>query len=110
VRIVVKFLCIRTVLPDQLDGNGERARHIFIVVGCFVVAIQLIVNGTGLEHLRLQRDADGNLLPLARGHCSHFTLRTVVLAMRTCRAVGAHPITLSARRQAAACGTGLGGT
>jgi hypothetical protein len=67
VGVVVKFVAIRPVLADQLDGDSERARHIFIVGGLFVVAIQLIVNGAGFEHLRLQRDADGNLLPFAHG-------------------------------------------
>ena len=109
-RVVVKFLCIRLVLADQFDGNSERARHIVIVVELCVVAIQLMVDWAALEHLRLQRDANGNLLPLSHDHYPHLTLRTEVLEMRPGRLGGAHPITLSAWRQAAACGAGLGGS
>jgi hypothetical protein len=98
------------VLPDEFNGNGECARHIFVIRRLFVVAVQLVVNGAGFEHLRLQRDADGNLLLLAHCRYPHLTLRTVVLAMRTCRGGGAHPTTLSALRQAAACGAGSGGS
>jgi len=43
-------------------------------------------------------------------HYLHVTLRTVDLTMRLCRAGGVHPITLSARRHAAACGAGSGGS
>jgi hypothetical protein len=107
---MAKFFCVRLMLVDQFDGDSEGARHVCVVGGLFVVAIQLIVDGADFECLRLQRDADGNLLPLAHGHYPHLTLRTVVLAMRNCRLGATHPITFSARRQAAACGAGAGGS
>src|ERR1700694_5314877 len=69
-----------------------------------------MVNGTVFEDLRFQRNADGNLLLLAHARHPHLTLRTVVFAMRTWRGGGAHPTTLSALRQAAACGAGSGGS
>ena len=69
-----------------------------------------MVNGAGLEYLSLQRDADGNLLLPTHDDYPHLILRTVVLATRTWRTGGAHPTTLSALRQAAACGAGSGGS
>src|ERR1700730_2028130 len=69
-----------------------------------------MVNGAVFEHLRLQRNTDGDLLLLAHAPHPHLTLRTVVFAMRTWRGGGAQPTTLSALRQAAACGAGSGGS
>jgi hypothetical protein len=58
-------------------------------------------------NLRLQCDADGQLLFLAHDCHAHVDLRTVtlvrfILPIRYCRDGGVHPITLSALRQAAA--------
>jgi hypothetical protein len=49
-------------------------------------------------------------LLLAHDSYAHLILRTVVLATRTWRTGGAQPTTLSALRQAAACGAGSGGS
>jgi hypothetical protein len=109
-RIMLELLCKRLVLSDQFDRDRERARHILIVGERLIVAIDVIVHGTDLEDLGLQRDADGNFLFLAHHGFPQLTLRTVVLATRYCRPVGAHPMTFSARRHAAACGAGSGGS
>jgi len=66
VRIVMELLGVRLVLAHQIDGDREGARHILIIgAWLLVAAVQLIVDGAGPEHLRLQRDGDGNLFSLA---------------------------------------------
>src|SRR3979409_2426647 len=106
----MKLFCVRFILPHQLDGDRERASYIFIVGKLFIVAVEFIMNGTCLEHLRLQRDADGDFLFSAQGRYPHFTVRTVDLSMRLGRPGGVYPTTFSALRQAAACGAGSGGS
>jgi hypothetical protein len=75
----------------------------------FIVAIKLMVDWTHLEHLCLERDTDGDRLffPL---HTLHARAGTMTFAVRCCLYGGAHSITLMARRQAAACGAGSGGS
>jgi hypothetical protein len=115
VRVVVEFLGVRLMLVHQFEGDRESARHVLIIGLLLVVAVQLIVDGTGLEYLRLQCNADGNFFFFAHGHQLHLadrrglTLRKVVLPA-TRRRDGRHPTTLSARRQALACGAGCGGS
>ena len=111
-RIVVKLHRIGLMLTHEFDGDRECARHIFILGEFIVVAVQVIVQGTGLEHLRLERDADGNLLLLAQFQDPVFTWNVVLVARprRLLRTGGTQPTTLSALRQATACGAGAGGS
>jgi hypothetical protein len=111
----MKFLRIRLVLAHQLDGDREGARHILIVGFLHLIAVQLIVDGAGPEHLRLQRNADGNLFFLAHGCYPHLIARMDLILREValesaCRRGGAHPTTFSARRQASAWGAGCGGS
>jgi hypothetical protein len=103
--IVVEYLGIRLVLAHQIDCDREGARHILIVAAFFIVAaVHLIVDGAGLEHLRLQRNGNSHLFFFAHCRYTHLsgridlTLRTVVLT--PVRRGGQHPTTLSALCQA----------
>ena len=51
----MKRIDIRPVLRDELDGQGEGARGIDVVVAKY-----LIVDRASLEHMRLQGYLDGN--------------------------------------------------
>jgi hypothetical protein len=97
------------VLVNEFHRDRERTRYILIVRAAFVVAIKLMMLGTNFQYVRLQRDADGDLLSPApdRGH--HLNFRTTAWSFTT-RRPGGQPTTLSALRHAAACGAGSGGS
>jgi len=59
-RIVVKLFRVRRVLIDEFNRHCKRPGHVLIVGIIPFVAIQLIVDGTNLQHLRLQGNADGD--------------------------------------------------
>jgi hypothetical protein len=97
------------VLVNEFHRDRERTRYVFIVRAAFVFAIKLMVHGTDFQYVRLQRDADGNLLSPAGNRGHHLNFRTTIRTFSPRRG-GWQPTTLSALRHAAACGAGSGGS
>jgi hypothetical protein len=106
---MVEFLRKRLVLVNEFHRDRERTRYILIVGANFVVAIKMMVHWTDFQRVRLQRDADGDLLSPARDRAHHLDFRTMARSFMSRRA-GRQPTTFSALRHAAACGAGSGGS
>jgi hypothetical protein len=91
-RIVLEFPAVWLVLLHELHCQCERARHVLIVrISVRIFAIDVAMRGAGLQHLRLQRNTNGDFVFLAHRRYTHLSRRIVVLTNPFLMTLGTRP-------------------